>query len=701
MAIRHKAYADVKGARETLPAPSRVVMVFPGKDTLVAARDQVRRLLAAGPLDGRIEVVLQEGEYQLTETLRFDERDSGTDCCPVVWRAQEGKKVTVSGGVALTRADLSPVTEGDPLYARLPDPASTLTMDLKARHIALEPYEGGFGNAYAGENKIAGQNMTGNNWPELFWGDEALDVVRYPKEGYLLTVRSENVDDENDHLNPVDRIRFGCDDPRIYAWKEPENAWLQGYFFFDWANALVRVGRIDRGRRQVESAEPLRYGVRDGRRYYFLNVPEELRAAGQYYLDTRRGRLYLIPPEDGGEKALYLSCVRDALFRFDNASHIRVRGLRFAYARGSGVMIYGGSHVMIEGCELCNLGYSGVVIGCQQNPVMHCVDRVGNGGRDHTVRSCDIWNTAFGGINVAAGSREDLEGCGVRIENCDIHDFARLGKCYFFAVALSGVGAVVRNNRFHAGAHSAVWFDGNDNVIEYNEFYDLLRESDDAAAVYCGRDYTMGGNVIRYNFFHDMCSNAKTNVSVFGTYCDDNSASLAYYGNVYYRMQGAHLSHGGHDIVFENNLIARENGNSRYSVKFCAYGYPGTLTGDGEHAVTFRNAPTDSPLWHSRFPHLYEYVAWPPALQMKPHYCVFRNNALVDHRPLIPEFDWDNPEYRNAVDDNLELHGDIGFVDEENLDLRLREDSIIYQKLPGFKPIPFEKIGLYRDEFRR
>ena len=43
----------------------------------------------------------------------------------------------------------------------------------------------------------------------------------------------------------------------------------------------------------------------------------------------------------------------------------------------------------------------------------------------------------------------------------------------------------------------------------------------------------------------------------------------------------------------------------------------------------------------------------------------------------------------------------IGFVDEERLDLRLREDSPVYRMIPGFVPIPYEKIGLYRDEFRR
>ena len=43
---------------------------------------------------------------------------------------------------------------------------------------------------------------------------------------------------------------------------------------------------------------------------------------------------------------------------------------------------------------------------------------------------------------------------------------------------------------------------------------------------------------------------------------------------------------------------------------------------------------------------------------------------------------------------------DPGFVDAENKNFQLRDDSIVYQKIPEFKKIPFEKIGLYVDEYR-
>ena len=50
-----------------------------------------------------------------------------------------------------------------------------------------------------------------------------------------------------------------------------------------------------------------------------------------------------------------------------------------------------------------------------------------------------------------------------------------------------------------------------------------------------------------------------------------------------------------------------------------------------------------------------------------------------------------------TVTDNL-TEGDPGLVALEERDFRLRNDSSALKL--GFKPIPFDKIGLYQDEYR-
>ena len=48
---------------------------------------------------------------------------------------------------------------------------------------------------------------------------------------------------------------------------------------------------------------------------------------------------------------------------------------------------------------------------------------------------------------------------------------------------------------------------------------------------------------------------------------------------------------------------------------------------------------------------------------------------------------------------NMVIDTDPGFVDLENENFQLREDSPAYKL--GFKRIPMEKIGLYVDEYRK
>ncbi len=43
---------------------------------------------------------------------------------------------------------------------------------------------------------------------------------------------------------------------------------------------------------------------------------------------------------------------------------------------------------------------------------------------------------------------------------------------------------------------------------------------------------------------------------------------------------------------------------------------------------------------------------------------------------------------------------DPGFVDMAHGNFQLKPDAEVFSRLPGFKPIPFQKIGLYADELR-
>ena len=44
---------------------------------------------------------------------------------------------------------------------------------------------------------------------------------------------------------------------------------------------------------------------------------------------------------------------------------------------------------------------------------------------------------------------------------------------------------------------------------------------------------------------------------------------------------------------------------------------------------------------------------------------------------------------------------DLGFTDRAAGDLTLRRGARLLKELPVFEPIPFDKIGLYKDAYRR
>jgi hypothetical protein len=74
-----------------------------------------------------------------------------------------------------------------------------------------------------------------------------------------------------------------------------------------------------------------------------------------------------------------------------------------------------------------------------------------------------------------------------------------------------------------------------------------------------------------------------------------------------------------------------------------------------------------------------------------------RNHAranLIVKCGAVKSGNWD-------VTDSFVTDSDPGFVNAAKLNFQLRDDSVAFEKIPGFEKIPFEQIGLQRDEFRR
>ena len=124
---------------------------------------------------------------------------------------------------------------------------------------------------------------------------------------------------------------------------------------------------------------------------------------------------------------------------------------------------------------------------------------------------------------------------------------------YHAAVLMNGVGNRVTHNLIHDAPHMAINFGGNDHLIEMNEIHDVCRESNDAGAIYGGRDWTMRGTKVRYNYFHHI--SGFEGRSCVGVYLDDQLSGIEIRGNLFYKVTRAAMIGGGRDCSIVNNVF--------------------------------------------------------------------------------------------------------------------------------------------------
>ena len=680
--------------------------------TLEKARDTIRSIKNAGRFpSGEITVFIRGGTYRIAEPFILNAGDSGTGESPVFWQAYPGEQVIFTGGISLT--GFKPVA--DPaVIARIGTSYrdSILVTDLKApgitRYGDIDPRSG--------------------HRPELFFKRTFMTIARYPNDGWLTIADvpqsgerriNEGLDRDT---SPVPRGRhygrFTYDGDRPDRWAESDDIWVHGYWTWDWADEYLNVAKIDRKKREIYPREPHHgYGYTKGQRFYFLNILEELDAPGEWYIDKGSGMLYFWPPAPIGEGDVQLSLLESDMVRLEGTSHITISGVIFQTSRGCAVHITGGANTTVAGCTFRNLGNTAVVI---------------DGGTDNGVLSCDIYDVAAGGVILNGGDHKILTPAHNYAVNNHIHDYGVRIKTYTPAVQVTGVGNRVAHNLIHDAPHTGIFLVtsnvGNDHIIEYNELHSLAKETGDVGAIYlCARDFTFRGTVIRYNYLHDI--QGPGHFGAMAMYLDDFTSGTTIYGNICYRASRAVLVGGGRNNTVDNNIFiecdpsihvdGRGLGWAKYYFEQSS-GFRSLMD-----AVNYREPP-----YSERYPELLTLQDDDPAA---PKYntitrnissggrwldlydgldfdiVAVKNNLIAD--PVLCK--WLKKGSRDFIDyprgdremrdiltgnGNEVIDTDPGFSNPEGRDFRLRDDSPALRL--GFKPIPFEKIGLYTDDYR-
>jgi hypothetical protein len=628
--------------------------------TVERARDEIRRLKQGEGLPpGGVTVHVRRGEYLFSKTLELAAEDSGTQERPVVYQAHGGEAVRWMGGRRLT--GFAPVT----------DPAMRTRLDKSARDYVLVADLKAAGVTDFGDAVAKGKR------PELFFKTKPMTLARWPNEGFAEVGDLVGGKPKTVHGKAGDEVgKFTYDGDRPKRWSAEDEMWLVGFWFWDWAEGIDRIDSIDTDKRIISLKPPYHhYGYRQGQRYYALNLLAELDAPGEWYLDRKTGKLYFWPPTPIDEDDPILS-ILPTLISMDNASHVTFRGLTLEATRDTAVKIKGGSHNLIAGCVIRNTGRMAVQV---------------DGGTRTSVVSCDIYNTGGGGINLIGGDRKTLTPGHNSAVNNHIHHYSRLIATYGTGVVVHGVGNRVAHNLIHDAPHMGIYLAGNENVIELNELHHVCLSTDDAGAFYMGRDWTQRGNIVRHNYFHHIGS-FKSWVGTQSIYLDDWTSDVTVYGNVCYKGGRGVLVGGGRNNTVENNVFVECNPSVHIDSRglgWASYYFNGKTNTLIErlNAMNYREPP-----YSERYPELLTLYDDEPALAK---YNVVRRNISIGGKWL--DLRDGLTDKIVTIEDNL-VDGDPRFVDPANQDFRLQEGSPALAK--GFKPIPFEKIGLCVDEYR-
>lgn len=619
--------------------------------TPIGARDHVRALRAAGsfPSEGVV-VELADGEYTMDAPLALSREDSGTEAAPVVWAAVSKGKAALLGSKRIPA--FGAVTDSD-ILNRLSEEARGHVVQADLKALGITNYGSPDGGGIS-----------------LLFDAKPMTLARWPNEGFTKIIEEAGTD-------PVDirgtkgtkQGRWVYDGERPARWVGESDAWVHGYWFWDWSDQRHKVKSIDPAQHIIEVDPPYHgYGYRKGQWYYAFNLLSEIDQPGEWYLERATGILYFWPPSDRGDARV---TVADDLITLDNVSHVEFTGLRLGEARRRALEASGGDAVRLADCTVTNVENDAVVI---------------RGGTNHIVERCEFDRLGGSAISMDGGDRKTLTPAGHIARNNHIQDFGQWFRMYHAGISIGGVGITVAHNHIHNAPHMAVFFNGNDFTIEYNEIHDVCLESNDAGAIYAGRDWTMRGTKVQYNYMYNVTGFEDR--GCVGVYLDDMFCGVEISNNLFYRVTRAAFIGGGRDVIVANNVFVDCRpafwGDNR-AQGWASDTVPTTMM-DRLNAMPYKDE-----LWSKRYPELVNILNDdPPA----PKGNVIARNVALGGK-------WADYSKQTGAylkfDDNLELGDDAvpAIADPKHPKSEELVKGLEGKPLPkGFEPLPIAQMGI-------
>lgn len=488
------------------------------------------------------------------------------------------------------------------LAARLPEVARghVRSLTLPAARLAAFTH---------GADGLAGPGPCGQPVPVrpgasgVFVGGRELGLARWPNEGYAKiaklidggSVPRDAADDvpvaRRKHEAPRGAVYTIDDIARLARWPANGGFQAKGFWNWDWADEQIAVAKVDAAAGSITLAAPHTYGVTAHGKFYVSDLPEELDAPGEFWIDRERGVVHAWLPEGAEQEPVEISLLAEPLLLMEGCRDAALRGLTVTISRGEAVAARGVDGLVVENCTFVRSG----------------TRALGIEGRNAHVRRCSFSDIGGTGVDLTGGDRRTLTPSGSSVEDNTFVRCGRVLRTYQPCVHLHGVGHVVTHNEMAFHPHIALVFEGNDHRIEANFVHDVVLETGDAGAIYTGRDWTSHGNVITGNVFANVPGSDARYQN--GVYLDDMASGITVEKNLFVRCNWGMLIGGGRDLVVRDNVFAACGRAMHYDAR--GVGWMNKEIVDPETSTVRRRLaamPIGEEPWKSRFPTLQGYL---------------------------------------------------------------------------------------------
>lgn len=648
----------------------------------------------AETLSGDVKIILSSAEHRTPKTIEISKGK---------WSSLEIKGdvgAKISGDLFLDKSMAVNVTDSE-IVARLrPEVRRKVkVIDFKKMGVELSDIRSvGFGRD------------SGEAWSELVVDDKQLKMARWPNDSMVLIGKVLVSGDDKEKKEGKLPI-FQFKESRPLEWKNDGNIWISGYFGHGYADDMIGVSEINGADSTIHPNDFTIYQFLTGadfRRWYGLNVIEEIDVEGEYVLDAKGGKIYFYPPKESFEK-IRLTTLKEPIFAIENCSNVTIKNLIIENSRGMGVYMQNTDNVVVDSCVLRNLGSVAVCLGAgtiskdKTSVLPHAMEAGGDltsrvigdmmgsiyentmlnrlAGRNSGVRNSYIYNTGAGGVSLGGGDRKTLTRADNFVENCIISNYNRIEKSYRAAIWMDGVGCRVTKCDIYDAPSMAILFHGNDHIIEYCNISDVCKEVDDQGAIYYGRDPSERGHIIRYNYFKELSPRHR----VTATYHDDGACGSEVYGNIYHRagslpvLIGGGMDHNYHGNIFIDSPVAIHIDNRLMNWA------QGMVKKSAVFDVRLKSVDYDKEPYSEAYPKLVNYWNENPATPKRNTIhgnLFFKIGNILNGQSSFGEF-WNN----------WITNEDPGFVDVNEPLKGFKSDAEVFKRIKGFKEIDYKNIG--------